>query len=89
MSLIVGLSLKGLGSKSAPSDHSKGGKLKLCTVVKKPDEMVKHGKTRHTASTTPPPTTLSPCNTFFPHDPKHKGNVFAREFNKAGKSVKA
>jgi hypothetical protein len=35
------------------------------------------------------PFNLVPSNTFVPYDPEHKGNVFAREFNKAGKSVKA
>jgi len=68
--LIVGLSPQGLGCKSAPSDHGKGGKLRLCTIVKKPDEKAKHGKTRHTAST---PTLTSLVTRPFPTTRNIKG----------------
>jgi hypothetical protein len=59
------------------------GKCRLCIAIKKLGE-----KARHTALPPHHPTFL-PYSTFFPLLLNHKENVFAREFNKAEKSVKA
>jgi hypothetical protein len=65
------------------SDHGKSGKRRLRIAIKKLSE-----KARHTALPLHHPTFL-PYSTFFPLLLNHKENVFAREFNKAEKSVKA
>jgi hypothetical protein len=65
------------------SDHGKSGKRRLCIAIKKLGE-----KAMHTAFPPHQPT-FHPHSTFFPLLLNHKENVFAREFNKAEKSVKA